>query len=876
MKILDLQVMKGPNYWSRSHHRIVVLKVDLEELERAPTHQIDGFTGRLKTLLPSLWSHRCSHDHEGGFFEIVEQGTWMGHVAEHIALELQCLAGMEVGFGRTLSGKEQGIYHVLFEYQYEKAGRLAAQAAVDICEALVASRDYDVSEDVAALKRIARREKLGPSTNSIVEEAVSRGIPYKRLDGSSLLVLGYGDKQKKVRATVAGTTFGIGIEIARDKEETKTLLAAAHVPVPAGVLVHDEQELTSLLPSVQFPVVLKPLNGNHGRGITTNVRDGGEALEAFRIASTISKPVILEEFVEGDDYRLIVVNYKFVAAARRTPAQVIGDGRSTIAQLIAEVNRDPMRGEGHDNMMTKIELDAVSESILQKENLQPGDVLPRGKKLQLKHTANISTGGTAEDVTDVVHPYNVFLAERIARIIGLDICGIDILARDITRELTRDNGAVVEVNAGPGLRMHLEPFRGQPRNIARPIIDMLFPGQDRGRIPLVAITGTNGKTTTTRLTAHLAQHAGGRKVGFTTTDGIYIKGEQVHKGDCTGPRSTEVVLFDPTIDFAVLECARGGLLRSGLSFTECDVSIVTNVSADHLGLKDIHTLEELARVKAVVPRTTRRDGYAILNADDDLVYDMAEDLDCHIALFSMSADNERVARHCREGGLAAVVQDGHVVVIQGKWRSRVEKLTNIPLTFDGRAGNMIKNVLPAVLVAWIFRFEPEDIKKALRTFVPSPQMTPGRMNIFAFGEFQLMVDYAHNLDGMTELKKFLDETPSSRKVGIIGIAGDRRDEDIRAFGAMSASVFDEIIIRHDSDMRGREKEDMTELLIQGIESQGSGVPVKVISSELEALRYAIDHAGTGTFITICTEKVSDTLAFVEAQHTARRQRSFQG
>lgn len=863
MEILDLRVMRGPNYWSDVHKKIIVLKLDLEDLEREPTHKIDGFSSRLKEAMPSLYTHKCTEGEEGGFFKVVEQGTWMAHVVEHIALELQCLAGMSCSFGKTLSGNTQGIYHVIFEYQDDEAGRYAGKAAVKIAVALAEGEDYDIGREIVHLEKLARRSKLGPSTSSLVEEARNRGIPVKKFNNSTLLVFGYGNKQKKISATVVSSTSGIGIEIARDKQDTKMILGDAYIPVPRGVLVHDEEDLEDHIEDVRYPLVIKPLNGNHGRGITTGIGNLVQAVSAFQLAKAVSLPVIMEEFVQGNDYRMILVDHKVIAVAKRTPAMVTGNGKSTIMELIEQINREPGRGNGHDDVLTKVVIDKSTEEILAAKDLHLDSVLEKGEILYLKHTANISTGGTSEDVTDIVHPSFNFIAERVSRLVDLNICGVDIVAKDITKPFTRENGAVVEVNAGPGLRMHQDPAKGLARNVARPIVEMLFPVHDNGRIPVVAITGTNGKTTTTRLVAHLAQHAGHHKVGFTTTDGIYIQGQPIYHGDCTGPVSAQSVLFDPFIDFAVLECARGGILRSGLAFDECDISIVTNVSEDHLNLKDINTLEEMANVKAVVPRTTRREGYAILNADDDLVYEMKQKLSCRIALFSMHSDNQRVKEHCENGGLAAVIENDYLTVCDGQWKTRIDKVKDIPLSLGGRAEAMIKNLLPAALVTHICGWEPERSRKAFQSFVPSPDQTPGRMNIFRFREFEIMVDYAHNVDGYKQLKIFLDKTNASVKVGIIGVAGDRRDDDIRGVGSMAAEIFDEIIVRHDEDMRGRPKEEMTELLLEGIRRVDPDKPVTVIESETEAILYSIGHAKKNAFITACSEKIHKSIETIK-------------
>lgn len=860
MKILETKVMRGPNMWSNYRKHLIVLKLDIETLESLPTNKIDGFSDRLEKLIPTLYSHCCSEGHEGGFFERVKEGTWMGHVVEHIALEIQTLAGMECGYGRTRSTVDTGVYHVVFSYKIEQAGLYAAKAAVRIAEALINNEEYDLNKDIEELKYLHDKYAFGPSTASIIDEAKKRGIPYKRLSSGSYVAFGYGNKQKTIRATITGNTSNLGVEIACDKDETKKLLANAYIPVPAGRLVYDEEELREALEIVSFPLVIKPVDGNHGRGVITNIINAEQALAAFRIAKGISKEVIVEEFIQGSDYRFLVINYKLVAVAKRTPAMVMGDGKSTIAELVEQTNKDPERGEGHEKVMTTIKIDEITLNILAGKNLTVDSILPLGEILFLKDSANISTGGTSTDVTDKVHPYNKFIAERVARLLNLDICGIDVVAKDINVPLSKEVGGIVEVNACPGLRMHLAPAKGIARNVAEPIIDMLFPNKDNGRIPLVAITGTNGKTTTTRLIAHMMKQMG-HNVGFTTTDGIYVGDHAIHHGDCTGPASADTILNDPTVDFAVLECARGGILRSGLGFDTCDISVVTNVTEDHLGLKDIHTIEDMARVKAVVARSTAADGYCILNADDDLVYNMRHDVDSKVALFSIHADNERIKEHCANGGLAAIIEKGYITICKGKWKTRLDKIANVPLSFNGRAECMIKNILPAVLTAVISNYKYEDITAALQSFIPSPEQTPGRMNLFKFKDFEVMVDYAHNTDGFTELKKFMDKTKASVKIGIISGTGDRREEDIRNLGKLAAQIFDEIVIRHDVDMRGMDKNEMTRLIMEGIYSE-KDMPIRVISNEEEAIRHTLENAKKGAFIFLCADSVLKTIEYV--------------
>ena len=856
--------MRGPNYWSNYRKQLIVMKLDLEECEDFPTNKIKGFSERIESLIPSLYNHRCSEKRPGGFFERVKKGTWLGHVIEHVALEIQSLAEMPCGFGRTRSTSQRGVYHVVFAYQVENAGIYAAKAAVRIVTALKNNTPYDIKKDIDALIAINRDEGLGPSTQSILNAARNRGIPYRRLDSNSLVMFGQGVNQKIIDATLTGTTSSIGVDLAADKEETRRILKEGFIPVPEGRSVTNKEELFEVASALGFPLVIKPVNGNHGRGITTNIQNDAEVAEAFQKAQSITEKVIVEKFIKGFDFRFLVINYKLEAVSRRTPAMIMGDGNSTILQLIDKTNNDPQRGEGHEKVLTRIMIDTQTETILKKQRYTLDTILPFGEILFLKDTANLSTGGTARDATDIVHPQNVFLAERIARLMNLDICGIDLIAEDITQPITEKNGAVLEVNAGPGFRMHLSPAKGTPRNVGEPVIKMLYPEGAASRIPLIAVTGTNGKTTTTRLIAHFAKSVG-HTTGYTTTDGIYINDQLIKTGDCSGPASAEAVLRDPIVDFAVLECARGGILRSGLGFDKSNISIITNITEDHLGLNDINTLEELAKVKSVVARSTFDDGFAILNADDDTVYAIKEELDCNIALFSTREDNERVISHCDAGGWAAIIEKGYFTICKGEWRIRVAKVNEVPLTFEGRATCMIKNILPAILAASISDFDIKVIRKALQAFVPGPELTPGRMNIFNVRDFKVMIDYVHNCDGFNELRQFMKHLGVSEKVGIIGCPGDRRDSDIRDIGSYAAQIFDKIIIRHDKDGRGRSQEQLTSLITEGIFKVKSDAEISVISDEVEALAYAMEHAHKGTFIVVSTDNIKGSTEYVMRQ-----------
>jgi len=545
MKIIEIKAMRGPNYWSNYRKKVIVMKLDLEELEERPTNKINGFLERLEKLFPSLQSHRCSKDYEGGFFERVKEGTWMGHVIEHLALEIQTLAGMECGFGRTRGTGNPGIYNVVFSYMEESVGIYAAKAAVKIADALVNASGYDLDADIKAMRQLREKERFGPSTGSIVDEAVERDIPYIRLDSQSLVQLGYGKNQVRFRATMTDRTSSIAVDLASNKDETKRMLQDAAIPVAKGMCISHESEVKEVIDKVGFPLVFKPLDGNHGKGASINVKTFDEALAAYEHAKKYSRRIIVEKFITGYDFRILVINHRFIAAALREPAHVKGDGKSNIQQLIEKENQDPRRGYGHENVLTEISIDRETLDQLSKHNYTLDTVLKKDEVCYLKGTANLSTGGTSTDVTDMVHPHNIFICERISRVIGLDICGIDIMATNLSEPLETTGGVVLEVNAAPGFRMHLAPAKGLPRNVAAPVLDMLYPPGKNCRIPIIAITGTNGKTTTTRLIAHIVKNNGYR-VGFTTSDGIYVQNSMLTKGDTTGPVSAEFILKDPT------------------------------------------------------------------------------------------------------------------------------------------------------------------------------------------------------------------------------------------------------------------------------------------------------------------------------------------
>jgi cyanophycin synthetase len=858
MKILGIQVLRGPNIWSINRKKLIQMRLDLEDLEQKPTNLIPGFRERIEQLIPSLQTHRCSKAAPGGFLSRVEEGTWMGHVIEHIALEIQTLAGMDTGFGRTRQTKTEGIYNVVFSYLEEKAGVFAAESAVRIAEALISGEVYDLDTDIQRMRELRETERLGPSTGSIVDEAISRDIPWIRLNKSSLVQLGYGKNQVRFRATMTEKTSSIAVDIAGNKDETKRLLADAAIPVAKGVTVTTIDDVYSALKSVGFPLVFKPLDGNHGKGATINVKTEEEAVAAFHYAKEYSRRIIVERFITGHDFRVLVIDHKMVAAALRVPAHVKGDGKSTVQQLIDKENEDPRRGYGHENVLTEITVDRDTEDLLEKKGYTLETVAPKGEIVYLKSTANLSTGGTSIDVTDQVHPQNVFNCERISRIIGLDLCGIDIMAENLTEPLTENGGVILEVNAAPGFRMHLAPSEGLPRNVAAPVIDMLYPPGKSARIPIIAVTGTNGKTTTTRLIAHIVKNNGSR-VGFTTSDGIYVQNTLLMKGDTTGPFSAEFILKDPTVEVAVLETARGGILRSGLGFNKCDIGVVTNIQEDHLGISDIHNLDDLTRVKSVIIGAVKRSGWAVLNADNEYCLKIAQNADCNISYFSMDEKNPVIKEHCKKGGIAAIYENGYITIKKGDWKIRVEKATHVPLTFNGSVFFMIQNVLAATLTTFLWGYKTEDIRTSLETFIPSAAHTPGRMNIFKFKEFKVLVDFAHNPDGFNGIKDYLSTVEATSHVGVISGTGDRRNEDIIETARIAAKMFDQIYICQEKYLRGREQQELIDLLMVGINEIKPNMPV-VINNDGEAcLKQVIKGAKPGSFITILSDTINNAI-----------------
>ncbi len=874
LTVLETRVLHGPNFWSRAP--VVRMLVDLGSLEQFPSNTIPGFVDGLAAWIPSLEDHACSLNRRGGFLTRLRDGTWAGHVAEHIALELQNLAGTDVRHGKTRGAGSVGQYNVVYEFREELVGVEAGKLAIRIVNHLVdpsADPDLDYLSELEGLIRLAERAAFGPSTQAILDEAASRDIPFIRLDRHSLVQLGQGVHQQRIRATMTSRTSGIGVDIASDKNLTNRLLDSAGLPVPKADVVVDVEAAVATARRLGFPCVLKPLDGNHGRGVHLDLRSDEGVRAAFvgALRESRSGEVVVETYINGLDYRCLVVGGRVAAIAERVPASVMGDGVASVRDLVGRTNADPRRGIGHEKVLTKIKLDDAAAELVRDQGYELDATVPAGIRVKLALTGNMSTGGTSIDRTLEAHPDNVEIAEMAARVVGLDVAGIDFICPDISVPVRETGGAIVEVNAAPGFRMHTHPTEGEPQYVARPVIDLLFPAGAPSRIPIIGVTGTNGKTTTVRMIAHILKLMG-RRVGMTSTDGIVVDGRMIKRGDMSGPKSARMILQNPTVDTAVFEVARGGILREGLGYDRNDVAVVTNVTGDHLGLGGIDTLRQLADVKAVLVESVPRSGSAVLNADDQNVARMSQQCDGAVIFFSMQTDKgepgfDRVDGHCGRGGAAFVLRhtsEGDQIVLRHGPRTMPVLYTHlIPATFGGKARMNVANALAAAAAAWASGAHLHDIRQGLRTFTTSFFQAPGRLNLVEVGGVRVVIDYCHNVDGMRNLADFVNRmmlengVRSGRAIGVIGVPGDRRDEDMRDYGALAATAFDEIIVREDRNLRGRAPAETSARVIEGVErARGAGArteKAEEILDELTAARAALRRASPGDLLVMCVD-----------------------
>jgi cyanophycin synthetase len=854
MKITATSVYVGPNIYAL--FPVIRHTLDLGVLEDWPTGRLGApFVDALLDRLPGLTEHGCSYGEPGGFLRRLreEEGTWLGHVMEHVAIELQNMAGAQVSFGKTRTAGTPGHYHMVYEYEQPEVGLEAGQLALALIHHLLppdlqpdSAAKFDFPHQRDGFIRFAQRRALGPSTGALVGAAKSRDIPWIRLNNQSLVQFGHGRFQRRIQATVTGETRHIAVAIASDKEETIRILGDLGLPVPRQKLIYHARDAIAAAERIGYPVVVKPLDANHGRGVSIRLTDAEQVKAAFETARQHSNAVIVESFIEGLDHRMLVVNGELIAVSKRVPGHVVGDGRQTIAKLVEEVNRDPRRGIGHEKVLTRLEFDDQAERHLAKRGYTKDSVPPAGESVYLRSTANLSTGGTAIDVTDIVHPDNREMAVRAVMAIGLDVGGVDFLTQDIAQSYKDIGGGICEVNAAPGFRMHVAPSEGKSRDVAGPVMEMLFPKDSPSRIPIASITGTNGKTTTSRMLAHIFKLAG-HTVGLATTDGVYIDGNLTVKGDMTGPLAAQMILRDPSVDAAVLETARGGLLRRGMGYENCDVGAVLNVAADHLGLNGIDTLEQLAQVKRIVVEVAK--DTAVLNADDERCLKMADYTEAqNLCYVTMQPSHPLVREHIRAGCRAVVLEqgmNGQMIAIYDKGAHTPLLWTHlIPATLEGRALHNVQNAMFAAAIAFSMGKKLEDIRHGLRTFDASFFQTPGRMNVFDEHPFKVILDYGHNpaaVEAMCRLVQRLDVT--GRRICVLTAPGDRRDEDLAEIARIAAGVFDHYILRRDDNLRGRGPDEVPTKLAAMLAGHGVKADrITVIPDEQEAISAALAMA----------------------------------
>src|SRR4051812_31822622 len=872
MRILDKAVFVGPSLFA--HFPVIRLDIDLGPLEDWPSGKLGpSFTEPLLAALPGLSIHGCSHGKPGGFVRRLTEGegTWMGHILEHVAIELQNVAGETVTFGKTRSLGPRGHYYVVYQYEQEDVSLEAGQLGLMLLHSLLPEElrpegavppGFNFADERDEFIRFAQRRALGPSTMALVRAAEERRIPWIRLNDQNLILFGHGRYQQRIQATVTSRTPHIAVELASDKEETNRLLGNLGLPVPQQRLVQQADDAVAAAERIGYPVVVKPYNANHGRGISIHLTNPEQVHRAFEIAREHSRSVIVESFITGEDHRMLVINGELVAVAKRVPGHVVGDGKHTIEQLVDQVNQDPRRGVGHEKVLTRLVFDHQAESLLAGQGRTRQTIPASGERVFLRSTGNLSTGGTATDMTDVVHPDNIEMAVRAVKAIGLDVGGVDFLSTDVTESYKEIGGAICEVNAAPGFRMHMAPSEGRARDVGGPVMDMLFPPGTPSRIPIAAITGTNGKTTTARMLAHI-QKLAGHHVGLTSTDGVYIDGQRTVPGDMTGPLATRMVLSDPSVDLAVLEIARGGLLRSGMGVRHCDVGAVLNVKADHLGLRGIGTLGQLAEVKRIVVEVAR--DTAILNADDPLCLKMADYTEAtHLCYVTMDPTHELVGEHIKAGGRGVVLESG----IKGEMITLYDHGAHIPLlwthlipaTMEGRAMHNVQNAMFAAAMAFSMGLKLEDIRHGLRTFDTTFFQAPGRMNIYDEHPFKVILDYGHNaaaVEAMCDLVERLDV--AGRRICGVSAPGDRRPEDIAEVGRIAAGHFDHYICRRDDQLRGRKPDEIPELLRKALTS--NGVPadqIEIMPEEPLAVHAALQRAGPGDLVLIFGDAITRT------------------
>jgi cyanophycin synthetase len=852
IEVTRTRALRGPNLWSKHTSVEALVQCDTQ-------HSIDlrisvpDFSKRLRHLFPSIYSIYNSTS---------ETAYTFAHALEEATLSLQIEAGCPVTFSRTTATPNEGLYQVVVQYTVEQVGRLAIGFAQELLQAALNNTDFPLAKVIAQLREVDEDLRLGPSTASIVNAGLNRNIPYIRLTEGSLVQLGWGSKQRRIQAAETDASSAIAESIAQDKELTKKLFRMAGLPVPEGRPVKDVDDAWAVAQEIGLPVVVKPQDGNQGKGVAVNVKTREELDAAYKIALRYREDIMVERYLPGSDYRLLVIGDKLVAAARREPALVVGDGKHTVRQLVDIVNADPLRGEGHSYPLTRIRIDEVAIACLQEQNLDESSVPPKGMRVIMRNNANLSTGGSATDVTDDVHPEVAASAVLAAQMVGLDICGVDIVCETILRPLEEQNGGIIEVNAAPGLRMHLSPSFGKGRDVGKAVIEQMFPNGENARIPVVAVTGTNGKTTTVRLISHLLASSGLR-MGIANTDGVYANGYQFDSGDCAGPQSALRVLMHPNVDAAVLETARGGMLREGLAFDRCQVAVVTNIgSGDHLGLNYISTVEDLAVLKRVIVRNVDPSGMAVLNAEDPLVVAMAAQCPSAVTFFAYDAKTPALATHRAQGKRVLFVEDEHIVAAEGKFQMRIP-LSQIPITHNGALKFQVANVMAAIAAGWALKLSWEGMAEALSHFVSDAQSVPGRFNVFDYKQAKVIVDFGHNADAVKAIVEAIHIFPANRRSVVICGTGDRRDEDLRALTRNIGHAFDDVILFEDACQRGRSDGEVIALLREGLQGATRVQTIEDVYGEFKAIDRALEKLQAGDVCLILIDQIQESMAHVQ-------------
>ncbi len=861
MQIQSIYCFQGRNIYS--HRPVVRMIVDIGIFEAGPTREIPGFNKKLLEHFPEIAEHTCGLGYVGGFGERLIEGTYIGHVAEHLIIEIHNKMGYPIKYGKTRQIGNTSKYYIIYEYMNESFSVECGKQVIEIVKAFAENRDIDIGKIINDLKKVSIETDMGPSTKAIYEAAKRRNIPVCRVGTGSILQLGYGKNLRTIQASLSDSTSCIAVDIVSDKQLTKKILMDNNIPVPHGLVVQSLEEAFEAVHKLGFPLVIKPIDSNQGKGVTVNITSERQIIEAVSEATKYSRKIIIEKYIHGKDYRVLVVGNKVCAVAERRPPEVVGDGVSTISELVDLENMNPLRGGNHERPLTYIWLDEIAKNYLKAQGLTTESIVGLGQIVRLRQNGNLSTGGTARNCTDEIHPQNAYYAIAAAKALGLDIAGIDFAVEDISQPIDVNEGAIIEVNAAPGLRMHLYPSEGEPIDVAEEILKMMYPDDSNTSIPIVSITGTNGKTTTTRLIKHTLSLMG-LNVGMTSTSGIYVGDKCVQRGDTTGPISASIVLSNKTVDVAVLETARGGIVRKGLGYELADVGVLVNISDDHLGIDGINTIEELANTKALVIESIKTNGYAVLNADDSMTPYMLSKVKSNVIMFSRLKANALFKKHCKNpDSIAVYVKDGYIWVIKDAKKIPLIDLEDIPITFGGLVECNVENALAAVSALLGLNVQLDIIKKGLSTFQPDVELNPGRFNMFDMGEFKVMLDYSHNIAGYSAVLKFIQRLKSKRLVGIVGMPGDRMDSNIKEVGELCAKSFEKIYVKEDIDLRGRKRGQVAELIESSIINSGAKREnVEIVLSETEALKKAMLDARPGDIITLFFEELDEAIQVI--------------